>query len=484
LSVESQINQEVLYGIIPIKRSERIYSFFDIFLVTSGYAIATWCYVHGGYLATMVGFWQFITSTFGILSVGGLFLCLVATIGYRYGIDHWIYTRAVFGYIGVFVVLIAAILSTWGWYAINAQMYGLSIWRIMDVAGLQVGEGWIPWIALTCVFFGWWIAMKGPHAVKLSARIMVPSLLLVGAIIAILIFSTASVGEMVAMEPIYAEYYDNPREPYMLVNEWNFASIFGWLPSIGVLTRLVKRERDGYWGTWLGYALIMACFVVLGALTGLLTSNVTGEVSTDPTEWLITLGGPALGMISLIFIGVANITTMDIGVYSLALSTKILRPSWNYKIVGTLWTLWCAVLVLWGGAWIFYETFIAIVGFICGPVVGLIIADFYVIRRQRVSMKSLYDTKNGAYKYTNGFNIVSSFAFIIGLVAYFLVYDPILFEPRSKIFFYTTATGMATMVSFFSYVILARIPALRSYLLLEPKAIGEGISDSRGATVS
>ncbi|UNC92208.1 cytosine permease [Candidatus Contubernalis alkaliaceticus] len=473
MSIESQVNNEVVYGIIPMKKGERIYNFFDILLVTGGYAIATWCYYQGGHIATMVGLKEFLTSTFGIISLGGILLALIGIIGCRYGIDHWIYARAVFGYKGVFAILFLAIVPVWGWYAINAQMYGLSIWRILAEVGLPLSEGWVAYIALTCVIFGWWIAIRGPVAVKMATRIMVPSLFLVGVLILILVFSNASLSELSRMEPLYASSYDDLKTPYMLVNEWNLAFVFAWLPAIGVLTRLVKRERPACWGTWLGYSVIMAGFIVLGAFTGLLMGDMVGEVSTDPTEWLLHLGGPALGILSLIFIGVANITTMAIGLYSMSVSTKILKPVWSYRVVASIWAAWTGILVLWGGVWVYYETFIAIAGVICGPVIALIIADYFVVRRQKVSVRSLFSLKTGCYNFTGGFNIISAVAFVLGVISYFLTYDPITFMPKNQMFYYFTATGLATIVSFVSYVVLAYIPGLRSYVLPENKACGD-----------
>ena len=38
------IQQETITGIVPMTNKDRQYSFWDLFLSTSGFAIATWCY--------------------------------------------------------------------------------------------------------------------------------------------------------------------------------------------------------------------------------------------------------------------------------------------------------------------------------------------------------------------------------------------------------------------------------------------------------
>ena len=45
------IERETITGVVPVLTNERQYSFIDLFLSTSGFAIATWCYTQGAYVA-------------------------------------------------------------------------------------------------------------------------------------------------------------------------------------------------------------------------------------------------------------------------------------------------------------------------------------------------------------------------------------------------------------------------------------------------
>jgi len=171
-----------------------------------------------------------------------------------------------------------------------------------------------------------------------------------------------------------------------------------------------------------------------------------------------------MGTLSLVAIGMANITTMTVGTYGLAVSTKILRPTWKYRVVGTLWAIWCGVLTVWGGVWTYYPKFLAVIGIVAGPAMALIIADYFVVRRQRVSPTSMFDLKHGKYKYTGGFNIPAFIAFGFGVLAYLLLYDPWNYVVRSSLFNYVTATGFAAIVAAVVYVLEAQIPAVKRYL--------------------
>ncbi|VEF46281.1 cytosine/purines uracil thiamine allantoin permease [Bacillus freudenreichii] len=465
LASMNQVDKEVYYGIIPILQKERIYSFWDILLVTAAWAIATWCYVQGGYVSTLVGFREALTSTIFGMVLAGLLLCSVVLISTRYGIDIWMYQRALFGYLGVIVIFILSIAASFGYEAINAKLYANSITLLMESAGVSVGEAWSPWIATTCIIFGAWIALRGPIAVKIATRIMVPSLLLLGVVIIGLVFSQFSFSELAAIKPLYADAYGGPRENFMMVMEWNIAFIFTWVAATGVLARLVKRERASYWGHVWGFSIIMAIFISIGTLTALAMLSMTGKESVDPTEWLIELGGPIMGVLSLIFIGIANITTQAVALYSFTVSTKIIRPNWSYNKVAIFWSVWCIALIFWGGIWDYYDVFLAVVGSTCGPLTALILTDFYIVRKRKFSMRAIYRLAGAnAYKYTGGFNIPVLISFGVGLFCYFLVYDPINSVIKSGIFLYTTATGFAMVTSSCSYIVLSLIKPINRYL--------------------
>ncbi len=50
-----------------------------------------------------------------------------------------------------------------------------------------------------------------------------------------------------------------------------------------------------------------------------------------------------------------------------------------------------------------------------GPVGGILIADYYFIRRQQLSLHDLYDS-NGVYRYTGGFNRKAIGSLLLGIL--------------------------------------------------------------------
>ncbi len=54
-----------------------------------------------------------------------------------------------------------------------------------------------------------------------------------------------------------------------------------------------------------------------------------------------------------------------------------------------------------------------IIGGILTAIVGILYADYYLIRKRRINVKDLYEL-NGQFKYMNGFNLAGLIAWVIG----------------------------------------------------------------------
>ena len=88
---ESYIRQETVTGVVPMLKGDRQYSFLDLFLSTSGFAIATWCYTQGAYVAQYLSFSRMLINIFCFNIVWVFIECLPVIFATRYGIDLWIW---------------------------------------------------------------------------------------------------------------------------------------------------------------------------------------------------------------------------------------------------------------------------------------------------------------------------------------------------------------------------------------------------------
>ena len=113
----------------------------------------------------------------------------------------------------------------------------------------------------------------------------------------------------------------------------------------------------------------------LGTQNGLFSSLVLR--TSDPTEWLIPIGGAVMGLVALLFVAVANITSSAISIYASGLALRHVevlkaRPWWHL----VLWSLVpCMPFVFWpeqleGMG----SNFLAYNGTLYAPVVGILFA--------------------------------------------------------------------------------------------------------------
>ena len=94
-TMNDYIQQETITGVVPMTNGDRQYSFWDLFLSTSGFAIATWCYTQGAYVAQYLTFNQMLINIlvlilFGYLSsVYRLSLRFVTELTYGFGYERF-----------------------------------------------------------------------------------------------------------------------------------------------------------------------------------------------------------------------------------------------------------------------------------------------------------------------------------------------------------------------------------------------------------
>ena len=120
---ESYIRQETVTGVVPMLKGDRQYSFLDLFLSTSGFAIATWCYTQGAYVAQYLSFSRMLINIFCFNIVWVFIECLPVIFATRYGIDLWIWLRSVLGRRGVAVLSTIISVANFGWYAVAASLF-------------------------------------------------------------------------------------------------------------------------------------------------------------------------------------------------------------------------------------------------------------------------------------------------------------------------------------------------------------------------
>ena len=460
------IRQETITGTVPMVATDRQYSFWDLFLTTSGFSLALWCYTQGAYVAQYLSFRQMLINIFCFNIIWVLIECIPVFFSVRYGIDLWIWLRSVLGRKGVAILATVISMANFGWYAVDSQLFASSMINLLGAFGISMNAViWKPILGVLCVILGTLIALGGPEVIKWTNRFLVSALLIVGAIVVTICFTAVPLKEMLAVQPD-TSLYSTRLGAFMLSAEGNVAFAFSWSTQALVLPRLAKSEKSGYWATSLAYGVVAPFFVAAGGVMAIAMFVKAGYYESDPTVMLATLAGPAFTLLSLLMVAFANIGTQGTGSYVNCMIVKSGLPKVSYKLLVILALIYVSALTIWGWVMDNFGSFISCAAYIQGPIIGMTVVDYLIVKQRKISLKSLYhiDGKN-AYDFTNGFNLVGLGCILISFVTCVLfIYNPLTAEIKSPIFLAITGSGYTAICGGLLYW-LASLTPLKSYML-------------------
>lgn len=463
--VNKQVEREAFFGTAPVLSREKLYGFIDALLILSGYCIATWSYTQGSYLATLVGFKQLLIGAFFGAILMLVIYQLPVILSVRYGIDIWVWLRSVFGKNGVVLMTVVIIVINYPWYAVCADLFASSMGNLAGLFGINVPDNMHTVLAILCVVIGTLIAYKGLGAITWTTRILVPLLLILGGVVVIVGFSSVPFDVIWNYKPVRPEGEPNII-PYIISIEANFAFVITLVGGMAEVPRLTKKESSGFWAGVLGQGFAGSFFVVVGAVMAIAMQHVTGEMIDDPTMMLAALSVPALALSSLLLVAFANIGTQAVGSYIYGVMLKTSFKKARYEVLILILGIYVALLCVWGRIIEYFGSFLTVSACIYAPLAALLFADFFIVRRQKFSIRSAFGLDgHTAYDYTKGFNIVGLLCVAAGVAMSLLVYNPITGEIHCMPLFYLTPTGFSFIGTAVLYTVLSCIPPIRKYML-------------------
>ncbi len=460
-NVNEQIEKEALFGVAPVLGKEKLYGFLDAVLILSGYCIATWSYTQGSYLATLVGFKQLLIGAFAGAILMLAIYQLPVILSVRYGIDIWIWLKAVFGHRGVTVMTVVIILINFPWYAVCADLFASSMGNLAALFGVTLPDFALLALRLLCVAIGTAIAYKGIGAITHTTRILVPLLLALGGLVVIVGFTK------VPFDVIW-NYKPDSIVPYIISIEANFAFVITLVGGMGEVPRLAKKENAGFWAGVIGQGVSGSFFVVVGAVMAIAMQYVTGEMIDDPTLMLAALSVPALALSSLLLVAFANIGTQAVGSYIYGVMLKSSFKRADYRTLIIILALYAGLLCVWGKIVEYFGSFLTISACIYAPLAALLFTDFFFVRKQKLALRSAFGLNGyNAYNYTHGINWIGLLCVAAGVAMSLLVYNPVTGEIHCMPLFRLTPTGFSFLGTGLLYLLLSLVPPVRKYILAD-----------------
>jgi NCS1 family nucleobase:cation symporter-1 len=311
--------------------------------------------------------------------------------------------RASFGTRGANVPAILRGLVACGWFGIQTWIGGQAIQTMLTTAfpaWQRVAAG--PWIAFA-IFWLWnmYIVVRGSNAIKRLEAWAAPFLIVAG--MALLGWAALRAH---GLGPILAQ-------PSKLRTAGEFFAFFvpsltamvGFWATLALnipdLSRYAKDQRAQIRGQLYGLPTTMTLFSFIGVAVTSASVLIFGEAIWDPVVLLSHLGSPLVILISLFALLIATITTnVAANVVGPANDFANLWPARiTFAIGGVLTGIVGIAIRPW---WLLrdYGTYIFgwLVGYssFLGPIAGIFIADYWLIRKGRLSLYDLYSS-DGIY---------------------------------------------------------------------------------------
>ncbi|HYG80895.1 MAG TPA: cytosine permease, partial [Pyrinomonadaceae bacterium] len=178
--------------------------------------------------------------------------------------------------------------------------------------------------------------------------------------------------------------------------------------NIPDFTRYAKSQKSQMLGQALGLPLTMTAFAFIGVAVTSATLLIYGRAIPDPVELMKQFDSVAVVFFATLVIFAAQLTTnMAANVVSPSNDFSNLNPKRISYVTGGLITAIIGIVMMpWelmksAGAYIF--TWLVGYSGLMGAIAGILICDYWVLRRQRLDLAALFDPK-GRYSYGTGFN--------------------------------------------------------------------------------
>jgi NCS1 family nucleobase:cation symporter-1 len=169
-----------------------------------------------------------------------------------------------------------------------------------------------------------------------------------------------------------------------------------------------KRNKGQIIGNIITYPITQTFMVIIGAVSYMAVSNYDPVVAIQGSASGIALG---VLLIMIVFAQWSTNTTANVipaaTIFSNVMGPKM--PFWAGVVVAGVIGI---VVQPWSLFGIIIEVLL-IIGGILASIVGILIADYYFLRKRRVNVRDLYESE-GQYKYLNGVNWAGIISWVIG----------------------------------------------------------------------
>ena len=433
----------------PTPSSEKKWGWFEIFNVWANDVQSLFGYTLAAslFLASGLNGWAVMLA----LVLAGFFIMWLVNLSgkpsVKHGIPYPVFARVSMGVFGANFPAMARGIVAMFWY--GAQTFAASTAVALLITGLTgiegepmlLGMSGVMWISFIFVsVFQVYLFWQGIDLVRRFLNFAGPAVYVVMIVLMIAIWAKAGGGLLSEVGNIFS---GGERSGGFegLGSFGAFLAVFsimvGYFAAVvinfGDFARFVKNEDEMKKGNLWGLVgnVVFFSFITLMITGG--TIAIFGEYIASPTDMVAKVDNLLLTIIAAFAffaatVGINMVANFVPPAYDLA---NLIPSKINFKIGGLITAVFGFII---GGLWVSTITkmglfpFVNTLGAILAPVFGIMITDYYIIKKQKIDVDDLFsDSKSGKYHYNDGFNGKGMLAWVLsGYIAVGTVWPNIL----------------------------------------------------------
>lgn len=360
-------------------------------------------------------------------------MLLIGHAGAKYGIPYAVLARTSFGVQGARLPALMRAIVACGWYGIQTWFGGQMIYTLGGVLlGHPLGGDALPGLGinaaqLVCFLLFWgiqfWYIFHGMDAIRQLETYTAPLKILICFVLLGWVYQKAgSFGPILDQPSQFAE--GGKKAGQFWSSFWpSLTAMIGFWATLALnipdFTRFAKSQRDQVLGQTIGLPAPMGLLALLAVIVTSATVVLYGKAIWDPVDLASRMTGAAV-LVALIILLIDTVSVnLAANLVGPAYDFSALNPEKiSYKTGGYI-TAGIALVMM---PWKILETtqgyiFTWLIGYsaLLGPIAGILIIDYYFIRRTHIEVAALYQ-EQGIYSYRNGWNMAAVAAFILGVL--------------------------------------------------------------------
>jgi NCS1 family nucleobase:cation symporter-1 len=422
----------------PVPIAKRVWTTYNYVALWIGMAhnVATWTLAAG--LVALGMAWYQAILTIMIANVVVLLPMLANShAGTKYGIPFPVFARASFGVFGANLPALIRAGVACGWFGIQTWIGGGAIFTLVGaILGkdswwstaasfpilIGAAQPWTLWLS----FIVFWvlniaIILRGMEAIRKFENWAAPFVLIVA--VFLLIWMTISAGGFGPLVEDHGtlgwgtDFWIKTFPPALMgmIAFWSTLSL-----NMPDFTRFGRSQREQAIGQALGLPTTMTLFPLIAVLVTSASSVVFGAPIWDPVALVSKFDNPLVVVFAVFTLGVATL--------SVNVAANIVSPSYDFsnawpkrisfRTGGLITGVLGIVIMPWNllsdpHSYIF--VWLNTYGGATGAIAGVLVADYWWIRRTKLTVADLYRT-DGKYAYSGGWNWIAVVALLVGIV--------------------------------------------------------------------